>query len=110
MTRGSPLALSAASGSLATLALQLFSDWSGLGHNPISTSLDSLSCDCPVYPFWSGLDIYSINWFWLTVGILLGFVLWPILEILVLLRQILISTLRRQVLAAARSGPLYRVW
>jgi hypothetical protein len=97
----SPLALSAAGGSFATLAWQLFSDSWGLG-----LPNEPPFCDCPAILPWLDykLDIPS-----LLLGLILGIFLGPVLDCLVLLRQLWTSFLRRQVLGLFRPSNLYRV-
>ncbi len=97
-----PLALGAAGGSFASLALQVLKDTvdQGIGLVP-----ESSGCICPVIsdsPFL--LDNKS-----LLLGVILGFLLWPILEILLLWRHFWLTLLRRRFLSLSRTvGPLYR--
>ncbi len=102
MTR--PLALSAAGGSFATVALQLLSDWSGIEQ---SVPVDPCFCDCPLAS--QDWFLLHINWVSLCIGILVGLILGPILEFLVVLRQVWVASIRRQLLGGGRIRPWYQV-
>lgn len=102
MTR--PLALSAAGGSFATLALQLISEWSGFEK---SLPVDPCFCDCPLVS--STFSELRIDWVSLCIGILIGLILGLILEFLVVLRQVWVSSIRRQLLGGGRIRPWFQV-
>ena len=105
-----PLALSAAGGSVATLLLRLLSDTVNSGNQPTAFNLDPPFCDCPValYNNWQ----FQIDWLSVLLGVLIGLALGPVLECIVLLRQIWGAALRRQLAGSFRSlrnSGLYRV-
>ena len=99
----SPITVGAAGGGLATFALRLLSDAFDIDHRFVP-SPDHLDCNCPTdwIPQSWGIDYFS-----LICGILIGFVLGPLLEFLVFIR-IYLSTFARR-LAVRHSGALYRV-
>ena len=103
----SPLALSAAGGSVLTLALQLlrgdlFQDL------PKLDSIEPVFSDCPS-PWILPLDRFRFDLPSSCLGILIGLFLGPVVDSLVLLRHLLSGYLRRQVLSLFRPSSLYRV-
>jgi len=104
-----PLALSAAGGSFATLLLQLLADPFNSGNQSPAYPLDTPFCDCPsIYNRWQfQFDLIS-----LLLGVFIGLALGPVLECIVLIRQIWSAALRRQIassLGSLRNSGLYRV-
>ena len=111
MSRG-PLAIGAASGSLASLALRAVLELSGSEPlAPPSSSLLGLDCTCPAegLEFW-GFDLRSVG-----LGILIGVSIGPICEVILLLRWKWVSFLRSRLFGSDRDSgpkpprPLYRL-
>lgn len=97
------LALGAAGGSFASLALQILKDSVDQG---ISVVPESSNCISPLFSETPerGLDSKS-----LLLGIIIGLLIWPFLELLLLWRQLWLSLLRRRLLSLSRTiGSLYR--
>ena len=100
----SPLAISAAGGSFATLALQLLRDSWGFDLPVDRHSLfDQTLCGCPIH-----LLPPLGHWHILVLGICIGLLLGPVVDTISLLRQLWSAFLRRQV-SNFRAGALYRV-
>ena len=105
MSRG-PLALGLAGGSLSSVLFRFASELvqqQGPWENPLIEPV--LACAGSEFSgyIW-GLDTRS-----LLVGIFIGLTLWPILELLFLVRHWWASVVRRQLVILGRiSGPLYR--
>ncbi len=104
----SPLALGLAGGSVSSILFRFASElvhdhWSGNIDNPLLES--ALTCGCnEVANYLWGLDSRS-----LIIGICIGFLLGPLLELLFLVRHWWASVVRRQLLVLGRiSGPIYR--
>ncbi len=101
----SPLAISAAGGSLTALLWDyVWHQWTPETYRPV---LNSAVCDCPLslsrLPGFLNLDLPSFVW-----GILVGLALGPLIEVIFLLRQLWVAAIRRQ-FASTRAGPLFRV-
>lgn len=99
-----PFAIGAAGGSFASFALKILQNSI---ENDFSRVPESISdCLCPQNfsePF-SGLDSKS-----LLVGICIGLALWPILELVLVVRHWWCTIIRRQLLALSRTtSQLYR--
>ena len=93
-----PLVASAAGGSISSLLLWALQE--GLKHQP----------DFPSLEVTERFNISGFSGdFWL--GLLLGFLLWPLLEILVLVKQWLVLSLRARIQGFSGIGPgkLYQV-
>jgi len=100
-----PLAASAATGSLSSVLLWVLQE--SLRRTPIITEVPSLpppldiqqcpTLEPPTTDFWIGLCI--------------GFVIWPLIELLVLLKQWLVLVLRQRLTSGfgGGDGKLYRV-
>ena len=99
----SPLAVSAAGGSFGALAWQFLVDHWGNNQNP------PFACDCPVWPTSSSGAHFHLDWVSLGLGICIGFALGPVVEVVVLVRQLWVAAVRRQVAAFARTTPVFRV-
>ena len=100
MANRHPLALGAAGGSFASLAFRFLTEQFEFP-SQIGASLD---CVCPAIEFdsWNNKSLF--------LGILIGLALWPLLELLVLLRRWWIVVIRRQLaLLSQNSSKLYRV-
>ena len=101
----SPLAISAAGGSITALLWdQLWHQWAPDHYRtPVTSSVG----ECPIsvnrLPGFFDLDIPSFFW-----GILVGLALGPIIEVVFLLRQLWVAAIRRQ-FSSTRGGPLFRV-
>lgn len=99
-----PLALSAATGSLSSSILWLLKDLAS-GPTPIAvaeprdTRLEDIVCpDCDIqvpFSFWS--------------GVLVGFLVWPIIELLVLTKQWLTLALKARIAGLNPESRLYKV-
>ena len=101
---GRPLVASAATGSLSSVLLWLLHEALQGGQREVLPAAPPpvLELDLPASVSFSGPD------FWL--GILIGFLLWPLLEILVLTKQWITLCLRNRIAgAAAGSAKLYKV-
>lgn len=97
------LALGAAGGSFASLALQVLKETVDQG---IKVVPESSSCICPLFPDSPEFFLDSKS---LLLGIVIGLLIWPFLEILLLWRQLWLSLLRTRLLSLSRTvGPLYR--
>lgn len=100
MANRHPLALGAAGGSFASLAFRFLTDQFEF---PPSFG-SSLDCVCPAFDIdsWSNKSLF--------LGILIGLALWPLLELLVLLRRWWSVVIRRQLsLLSQNSSKLFRV-
>ena len=97
MSSSHPVALSAASGSFSSLILWLIKDFAFSNDfaGPPLSSLDI--CPAPEVPltFWTGL--------------ICGFALYPLVEILVLTKQWLVLALKAKIARFSGAGKLYRV-
>ena len=101
----SPLALGLAGGSLSSVLFRFASE---VIHDTWDTPIiepSSLGCVCNESTgYFGGLDSRS-----LIVGVVIGFTLGPLLELLFLVRHWWASVVRRQLVILGRiSGPLYR--
>ena len=92
-----PVAISAATGSFSGTLLWLLRDL------VFSNSDPSLDLRCPIC---QSIETPSLN-FW--AGICVGFLLWPLLELLVLTKQWLTVCLRAKISALNREGRVYKV-
>lgn len=106
------LSLGFAGGGLSSLLIQLFRDWShsvpGVGPGPhlVEPVIERLvDCHCSVFASW---DLSERDLGILLVGILLGLLLLPILEFLLVLRQAWSVWLRTWFLGSASAKQLYR--
>ena len=99
------VAVGATSGSLTALLLRIFS----AAVDPQSCPSCEFSCDCPSclelpQLVIQGLDIYS-----LLIGILVGLLIGPVLDLLHLVRQSWTIWLRSKLAQLAEDKPLYRL-
>ena len=105
MSRG-PLAVSAAGGSITSLLWHFFVDnwkqptWDTTADLCITSTSQSSS----IHILGFRLDFPS-----LILGLILGLALGPVLEVVVLLRQLWTAAIRRHFLASSRTSPLFRV-
>lgn len=98
-----PLAVGAAGGSLASFLLRLAADTFTQDHPFIADTLESCVCPALIYPS-IDLDTKSV-----IIGIFIGLILGPLLELLVLVRQWWAQLVRHNLVALARSrAPLYK--
>ena len=97
-----PVAISAATGSISSTLFFLLRDLftQAPGPTPPPTGLP-LDFSCPVCP-----EPPPIN-FW--CGVVVGFALWPLLELLVLVKQWLTLAVKARIAAFGLNGKLYRV-
>ena len=103
-----PLAVGAAGGSFASLVLRLLSDNWYFGPTPAGPLYNPIfDCVCPQ----ENRSFWAVHYPSLVLGILLGFFLWPLLEALVLFRQLVELWIRRQLAVLSRQPEawLYRV-
>ena len=98
-----PLTLGLAGGSLSSFAWRFFSD---LVDSPFQPAVPSpVDCICPTVDY---LD-WDIDFKSVSIGILVGIALGPLLEALLVVRQWWSNLVRRQLAAVTRSvRPLYR--
>ena len=99
-----PVAIGAASGTLSSLAWRILADT----FDPITKVPEVFECQCPAFfpDFAFDLDLKS-----LVIGLLIGVALGPILELLLVLRHLWVSVIRRQLVALHHrpvAPPLYR--
>lgn len=97
-----PLAVSAATGSISSSVLWLLRDIVG---GTSTSSVPGLPVDlhCPDCPDWD----FPAPTFW--VGLLLGFLLWPLLELLVLAKQCVSLGLKAKIAGYSCESRLHRV-
>ena len=94
------LALGAAGGSLTTLAVSLLQQLS----SPEDLLLPPLSCDC------SGVEVVGEIWFWTFLfGLICGLAIWPVLDILILVRLRWTRWIALSLAAYRSPRPLHRV-
>ncbi len=97
-----PLALGAAGGSLVSLAFRLITD-----NLELPATLQEPLCQCGEI-----LDLVhteSIDWRSFALGLLVGICVWPLLELLVLIRAWWRIFIQRQLAALAKRTQLYRI-
>ena len=92
-----PLAVSAATGSLSSSLLLILKDFV-FPNNELPGHLD---LSCPICPDQVPLNFYT--------GLFLGFLFWPTVEVLVLLKQWVTLCLRNKVAQFGWQGRLYKV-
>ena len=103
--RGLPLALAGSTGGLAGVLVQVLREAASAPFAPPSPS----PLDFPVEPLPSAdLDCLRLHWPSLCLGLALGLILWPLLDLLYLARLYLLRALQRAG-ARAPTGGLYRL-
>lgn len=100
---GRPLAIGAASGSFASLAVRFLSDTFQV---PLPSHLEETLCQCDLAS-WAPEAGISCQSFLL--GVLVGVLFWPVLEFLVLLRTWWRFYIRRQLADISKRTALYKV-
>lgn len=100
---GRPLAIGAASGSFASLAVRFLSDTFQV---PLPSHLEETLCQCDLA---SWAPEAGISWQSFLLGVLVGVLFWPVLEFLVLLRTWWRFYIRRQLADISKRSALYKV-
>ena len=100
---GRPLALGAASGSLASLAVRFFSETFEV---PLPAHIEESLCQCDLA---SLVSETGISWQSFLLGLLVGIIFWPVLELLVLFRTWWRFYIRRQLAEISKRTALYKV-
>lgn len=104
------LSLGFAGGSVSSLLFSLLRDWSH--HHPsvpvLPEPIVDRICDCHCGAIFANLDVSEKDIGLLLIGALLGLLLLPVLELLLVLRQALSLWIRDRVLGLAVAKQLYR--